>query len=88
MDGNISDAMGKIGPPGERHRSRFDRVITGGKEFRLLMPAGQVKFSGFILGDYDGLDPLEEFGRDNGCVSIQCRNGGRGVSAFDNASRI
>ena len=77
VDGNISDAVGKIGPPGERHRYRFDRVITGGKEFRLLTATGQVKFSGFILGEYDGQEPLDEYGREQGCVSIQYRDGGR-----------
>ena len=87
VDGNISDAVGKIGPPGERHRYRFDRVIMGGKEFRLLSPTGQVKFSGFILGAYDGPEPLEEYGREQGCVSIQYRDGGRRVGAFANASQ-
>ena len=80
VDGNISDAVGKIGPPGERHRYRFDRVITGGKEFRLLTSTGQVKFSGFILGEYEGPEPLEEYGREQGCVSIQYREGGRWIA--------
>ena len=88
VDGSISAAVRKVGTPGEQHCYRLDRVITGGKEFRLLMPAGQVKFSGFILGDYGGLEPTDEFGRDIGCVSMQCRNGGRWLSAFDNESRI
>jgi hypothetical protein len=82
LDGNVSEAVGKIGPPGEQHRFRFNRVITGGKEFRLLTEDGQIKYSGFILGDYRGEEPLAEYGRHFGCVSIQYRERGRWVK-FD-----
>ena len=40
IDGNVNEAVGKTGPSGEQHRFRFDRVITGGREFRLLTERG------------------------------------------------
>ncbi|MEM7406178.1 MAG: hypothetical protein AAF458_12840 [Pseudomonadota bacterium] len=84
LDGNVSEAVGKIGPPGEQHRFRFDRVITGGKEFRLLTDDGQVKYSGFILGEFSGQEPLDEYGRHFGCTSIQYRERGRWVKVGPN----
>ena len=36
LDGNISDAVGKIGPPGGKHCFRFNQVIAAGREFRML----------------------------------------------------
>lgn len=77
--GDISDAIGKIGPPGPSARFRFDRVISGGAEFRLLNGAGEPKFCGFILGDYHGGEPLAEYGRDFGCAFIEYRSNGRWV---------
>jgi hypothetical protein len=79
--------VGKIGPPGERHRYRFDTVIPGGKAFRLLTSTGHVKFSGFILGDFGGPEPLEEYGCEQGCESIQYRDGRRWVGLFVSASQ-
>ncbi len=71
LDGNISDAVGKIGPPGGKHCFRFNQVIAAGREFRMLTDDGQVKYSGFILGDYQGHEPLEEYGVHLGCSAIQ-----------------
>ena len=80
IEGDVSDAVGKIGPPGASSRHRFDRVISGGAEFQLLDTSGNVKFTGFILGDYQGSEPLEEYGLNFGCVSIAYRRNGRWIS--------
>ena len=79
MDGNVNEAVGKIGPSGEQHRFRFDRVITGGREFRLLTERGQIKYSDFIIGDCRGDEPLQEYGQHFGCLTIQYRERGRWV---------
>ena len=68
--GDTSDAVGRIGPPGVRGRAPFDRVIREGAHFRLLDAAGDSQFSGYIMGTYRGSEPLDDFGRDNGCVRI------------------
>ena len=36
-------------------------------------------FSGFILGSYDGAEPLFEYGYDLGCVAIAYKRNGRWV---------
>ena len=28
-------------------------------------------YEGYIIGEYKGEEPLEEYGRDHGCVSIE-----------------
>jgi len=81
--GDSSDAVGKIGPRGARNRERFDKIIIHGDHFRLLNDAGEVQFTGYILGDYQGLEPLEDYGRSNGCTHIEYERDGawRGVEA-------
>ena len=75
--GEASDSIGKIGPPGGGANYRFDRVISGGAEFRLLDREGTPKFCGFILGAYDGHEPLTEYGVQLGCVAIEYKRDGR-----------
>ena len=79
VDGEVSDAIGKIGPPGASTRFTFDRVIAGGAEFRLFDARGEARFSGFILGSYNGAEPLFEYGYDFGCVAIAYKRNGRWV---------
>lgn len=69
--GDASDAIGRIGPPGFEERLPFNRVISAGEQFRLLDSTGQPRYSGFILGQFDGAEPLEEYGRELGCVAIE-----------------
>ena len=74
--GDSSDAVGKIGPKGAKSRARFDTVIIEGDHFRLLNDTGEVQFSGYILGEYAGNEPLDDYGLENGCSSIQFEYGG------------
>ena len=69
--GESSDAVGKVGPSGADRRQPFDVVIRDGDRFRLLNGEGRVEFSGYILGKYEGAEPLADFGRDNGCTTIE-----------------
>ena len=55
--GDSSDAVGKIGPRGATKREPFDRVIIDGEHFRMLSADGEVQFSGYILGAFDGREP-------------------------------
>gem|GEM_PF-2094541 len=79
--GDSSDAVGRIGPHGVQGRAPFDRVIRDGAHFRLLDEAGQSQFSGYILGDFQGNEPLDDFGRANGCVGIEYEADGGWVEA-------
>jgi hypothetical protein len=50
-----------------------------GERFRMKDDDGQVYYHGRIAGDYDGFEPLDDFGAPNaGCTSIEYRgtNGG------------
>ncbi len=78
--GDSSDAVGKIGPRGETDRAPFDQVILHGEKFRLLNSSGESEFSGYIYGEYTGMEPLEEYGRDYGCTGIEYDRDGHWVS--------
>lgn len=79
--GDSSDAVGRIGPRGAKNRERFDKVIIEGDHFRLLNADGNVQFSGYILGDYSGREPLEDYGVGNGCTAIEYEHDGAWISA-------
>ena len=78
--GDSSEAVGKIGPSGAKNRERFDKVIINGEHFRMGAGPGIAQFSGYILGDYDGQEPLEDYGRANGCTTIEYELDGQWVS--------
>ena len=78
--GDSSDAVGKIGPRGAKNRERFDKIIIHGDHFRLLNDADEVQFTGYILGNYQGPEPLEYYGRGNGCSRIESERDGEWVS--------
>jgi hypothetical protein len=61
--GDSSEAVGKIGPSGAANRAPFDSVIIHGEHFRMLNDAGEAQFSGYILGNYRGHEPLDDYGR-------------------------
>jgi len=78
--GDSSDAVGKIGPKGEKNRERFDKVILNGDHFRLLNEHNVTQFTGYILGDFQGLEPLADYGYDNGCNQIEYERDGTWVA--------
>ena len=78
--GDSSDAVGKIGPPGAKNRERFDKVIMHGEHFRMLNAFGEAQYSGYILGEYDGQEPLDDYGRERECVKIEFERDGNWVS--------
>ncbi len=79
--GDSSDAVGRIGPKGAENRARFDMIIIHGEHFRLLNDAGETQFTGYILGDFEGREPLDDYGVENGCSKHRVRAGRRMDSA-------
>ena len=62
IDDNL---VGVKGPSG------CDEKITENKaQFRLIDDDGEVYCRGFIYGDYEGFEPLDDFGRSLGCTMI------------------
>lgn len=78
--GESSEAVGKIGPSGAGNRAAFDTVIIHGEHFRMLNAAGETQFSGYILGEYAGSEPLDDYGAENGCTRIEYEQDGKWVS--------
>ena len=76
VPGDVSSAFAKIGPSGVTDRMSLGKVIQGGEHFRLLTSAGEVKYTGYIHGDYSGPEPLDDYGRSNECVDIEYDVGG------------
>jgi hypothetical protein len=74
--GDSSDAVGKIGPKGAENRARFDMIIIHGEHFRLLNEAGEPQFTGYILGEFAGREPLSDYGVENGCSGIEYERDG------------
>ena len=74
--GDSSDAVGRIGPKGAANRARFDKVIIDGEHFRMLNADSQPQFSGYILGEYQGSEPLDDYGMTNGCSIIEYERDG------------
>jgi len=77
--GDSSDAVGRIGPRGAAKRARFDMIIIQGDHFRLLNDAGEVQFIGYILGRFQGYEPLRDYGKGNGCSRIEYERDGEWV---------
>ena len=78
--GDSSDAVGKIGPSGAKGRARFDTIITHGERFRMRNGAGEVQFVGYIVGEFTGAEPLEDYGLDNGCAMVEYEREGHWIS--------
>lgn len=85
--GDSSEAVGKIGPSGSSERAPFDSVIIHGEHFRMLNDSGEAQFSGYILGNYRGHEPLDDYGAENGCSMIEFEHDGEWVSLEEFQSR-
>jgi hypothetical protein len=77
--GDSSDAVGTIGPGGAGNRAEFDKVIIHGEHFRLLNDSGETQFTGYILGEFQGREPLDDYGIENGCNNIHYERDGEWI---------
>lgn len=75
-----SSRTARIGPSGASPALLVPRIMENGERFRLRDGNGAVRFTGSILGEYRGDEPLEDYGRANGCVRIEYEREGRWVS--------
>jgi hypothetical protein len=67
-----SGVVGQIGPKGAGLTSFvFVKITDFGEHFRLLNADGETRYLGYIIGDYTGNEPLEEYGRGKECVTIE-----------------
>lgn len=76
---DTSASVGRRGPPGADSALTTARVVKEGEQFRLLNRKGQVRFLGMILGTYQGVEPLVDFGVARECFVIQYKRDGKWV---------
>lgn len=72
---DTSDFVGRIGPQGSA-QAGVHKIIEGGAHFRMCGSDGTVRYTGYIVGEWNGLEPLEEYGKDRGCSRIEYERGG------------
>jgi hypothetical protein len=76
---DTSASVGRRGPPGADPALTTTRVVKEGEQFRLLNREGQVRFLGMVLGTYQGVEPLVDFGIARECYVIQYKRDGKWV---------
>jgi hypothetical protein len=76
---NQSDDDSDVGVAGPRDipDALHTELKSGlGETFRMSDDDGEVYYEGRIVGEYDGLEPLDDFGDPNaGCVILEMKNG-------------
>ena len=70
-----SGIVGNIGPKGAS-LSSFVKVTEFGEHFRLLNVDGETRYLGYIIGEYMGHEPLNEYGQGKECVAIEYQSSG------------
>jgi len=73
------DATGTIGPAGAGPDHIAQLKNGQGCAFRMLDDDEVLSYRGRIIGDFDGLEPLDDFGMPNaGCTTIHLWKAGQG----------
>ena len=76
---STNELVSRLGPGVEYHAG-INNLVSRGAHFRMLEASGRVLFSGYIVGECTGREPLEEFGRDRGCSAIEYERKGNWVA--------
>jgi len=62
------DDLGDVGTIGPSNCKLSVEEIKKGKPFRMYDDDGELYYEGFIAGDFEGFEPLDDFGGPNsGC---------------------
>lgn len=69
----LDDIPAKVIGPGTAPVALVQRLTAGeGQPFRLFDDDGELYYEGRIIGEFDGFEPLDDYGMPNaGCTSIQ-----------------
>ena len=66
-EGTHDNAVGLVGP-----RDACETVNKNGVRFEMYDDDNNLYYVGYLYGDYDGFEPLEDFGTPNaGCTGIK-----------------
>jgi hypothetical protein len=64
-----------IGPRDASHDWKNDPKPDASEQFRMYDDDGELYYAGRIVGDYDGFEPLDDFGTPNaGCTRIDFKH--------------
>ena len=66
-----SSSLGYRGPPGAMWKPRITEIVSNGRPFSLLNKKGVSVYEGYIMGEFDGEEPLRDFGAKYGCTEIR-----------------
>ena len=76
---STTELVSRLGPGVEYHAG-INNLVSRGAHFRMLGSDARVLFSGYIVGECTGREPLEEFGQDRGCTTIEYERDGNWVA--------
>ena len=76
LDMDTDVTVGKLGPDGAAKSYRVNQVILKGRPFRMRDEDGDLIYSGFLVGEATGFEPLEDYGKSHGCASIEYEQDG------------
>ena len=75
---STTELVSRLGP-GMDYHAGIKNLIDKGTHFRMLDAKDAVKFTGYIVGECTGREPLEEYGAERGCKAIELELDGKWV---------
>ncbi len=70
--GKIDNAAGTMGPSGVTMAGKTLLKDRSKEKFEMFDDDSNLYYTGYIVGDYDGFEPLDDFGTPNaGCTAIK-----------------
>lgn len=76
---DTSSTIAKRGPAGAQKLFPIPSILNKGESFRLKTRDGEVRYLGSVIGDYQGVEPLVDFGLRHGCYVIEYQRNGEWV---------
>ena len=68
--GNTGVRVWQTGPDRGAIRASYQELVSRGKPFEMRDSEGQLVYTGYIVGDFRGEEPLNDFGSKYGCCQI------------------
>ena len=70
-DGCTGARVWRSGPDENHQRAPLQALMRKGRRFHMMDKDGKVRFHGYIVGEFTGREPLEDYGQSHGCVNIK-----------------
>jgi hypothetical protein len=76
---DTTELVNRLGP-GMGYHAGIKNLISKGTHFRMLDAAGEVQYTGYLVGECTGREPLEEYGSERDCKTIQVELDGKWIT--------